>query len=323
MSYVSHTGSFGYAIAATGEAHRLAPTAEKTSGCVLFWRHIDGNDTACRKWLLDDSGLPAAVTNALQEIETRPCATKVGDGTLVNLRGVNQNPDADPEDLVSIRLWVTANEVISMNFRPLLALGDMQDIVASGQVRDAGDFVVELAIVLIRRLNDTLDDLSRSLDMLEDDIVDHRRRDIRARIADVRRTAIGLRRYISPQREALLQLTNGPYPFFDESDRQHLAEAANAVTRMIEEIDQVRDQAAVLSDQLSDIRSEAVGKRTLVLSIVSAVFLPLTYITGLVGMNVQGIPFADRDWAFAGVVAVNLSLAVCVLFYLRRRGWFR
>lgn len=316
--------SFAYAILADGTATRLEspPGTGEIPACALLWRHIDGNDADCRHWLETRSGIPEAAVWALLELETRPRAAKIAEGALVILRGVNENPDADPDDLVSIRLWVTAGEVLSINFRPLLAIADMEHSLRDRAVRDAGDFIVELADGLVRRLDDTLDDLSKSLDVLEEDVIDERRRHLRPRIGKVRRTAIELRRFISPQQGALAQLASGPYGFFDESDRINLAAAANSVTRIIEEIDSVRDQAAVLSDQLSDLRQEAVGNRTLVLSIVSAVFLPLTFITGLIGMNVAGIPFADEQWAFYVIVGLNLALAIGVLGWLRFKGWF-
>lgn len=321
----AENGSFAYTIMPDGAATRIdtPPDSDAAPSCALLWRHIDGNDAACREWLETRSGIPEAAVWALLELETRPRAVKIGDGALVILRGVNENPDADPDDLVSIRLWVTAGEVLSINFRPLLAIADMEHVLRDRAVRDAGDFIVELADVLIRRIDHTLDDLSQSLDLLEEDVIDERRRHLRPRIGKVRRTAIGLRRYISPQRDALSQLASGPFGFFDESDRINLAAAANSVTRIIEEIDAVRDQAAVLSDQLSDLRQEAVGNRTLVLSIVSAVFLPLTFITGLIGMNVAGIPYANEAWAFYAIVGFNVALAVGVLAWLRARGWFR
>jgi zinc transporter len=317
--------SFVYAIDPDGKSRRLPPSAEHSDspGAALLWRHIDGNDAECRKWLETRSGLSKSVIAALEATETRPRATPLRSGALVILRGVNENPDADPEDLVSIRLWVTARTVLSMNFRPLLAISDMEKVVKQRTVKDAGDFIVELAGVLTRRLDTTLDELSANLGVLEDDVIEERGQHLRRRIGAVRRTAIELRRYISPQRDALLQLANGPFSFFDDSDRTHLAEAAHGVTRIMEEIDSVRDQAAVLSDQLSDLRAETVGQRTLVLSIVAAVFLPLTYITGLIGMNVEGIPFAQRSWAFTGIVAVNLVLGAGILLWLYRRGWFR
>jgi zinc transporter len=317
------TGSFVYAIDDAGAAERL-PLATRSGDvdCALLWRHVDGNEPGFETWLADLAEFDGPVLEALKASETRARASKIGNGALVTLRGVNQNPDADPDDLVSVRLWVTARAVLSINFRPLLAIGDMEAVVRSGAVRDAGDFIVELAGVLTMRLDDVLDDLSRDLDVLEEDVIAEHGTDLRERIGKVRRTAIGLRRFISPQREALSQLASGPYGFFDESDRQYLAEAAQGVTRIIEEIDAIRDQAAVLSDQLSDIRAEAVGKRTLVLSIVSAIFLPLSYLAGLIGMNVAGIPFADEPWAFAAIFAANIALGAAVVVFLRTRGWF-
>jgi zinc transporter len=316
--------SFAYVIAADGTAARLAdPVAPcPAGGQALVWRHFDGTDEAAANWLAAQGDVPETVVGAMHAMETRPRASRFGDGVLVNLRGVNQNPDADPDDLVSIRLWVTAHEIVSINFRPLLATSDMRDVLNTGAIRDAGDFLVELADVLTQRLDRVLDDLSGSLGRLETDVIEGVGKHLRSRIGKVRRTAIELRRYIAPQREALSQLATGNYPFFDESDRQNLAEAAHSVSRIVEEIDSLGAQAAVLADQLSDIRSEAVAKRTLVLSIVSSIFLPLTFVTGLLGMNVAGIPFAHEPWAFAAIMLVNGLLAVAVLLYLRRRGWF-
>ena len=317
-------GSFVFAIGSDGSATRLAMTASTADapGAVLLWRHIDGSDADALAWLAEHGGLPDTVLAALQAAETRPRAAKIGDGALVILRGVNQKPDADPDDLVSIRLWVSAGEILSVRFRPLLAVGDMEDVVRSGAVRDAGDFIVELADVLTRRLDDTLEGLSQSLDTIDEDVLDGSSEAVRERIGAIRRTAIGLRRFIAPQRDALAQLASGPFGFLDTDDRLYVAEAASSVTRIIEEIDSIREQAAVLSDQLADVRAEAVGKRTLVLSIVSAVFLPLTFMTGLVGMNVAGIPFASQSWAFGAIAAGNLGIAVLIIAWLRWRGWF-
>ena len=67
---------------------------------------------------------------------------------------------------------------------------------------------------------------------------------------------------------------------------------------MIEDLDSVRERAIVLSEQLTDLRSEIIGQRSLVLSVVACIFLPLTVLTGLLGMNVGGIPYHDSPYAF-------------------------
>ncbi|MCA3256371.1 MAG: zinc transporter ZntB [Alphaproteobacteria bacterium] len=315
------TASFVYRIAADGAAERrpLDIANCDRDGCALLWLHVDGNDPDCRRWLADESGLPAPVVEALTAVETRPRAVQLADGVLLNLRGVNTAPDADPEDLVSVRLWAQAGRVISVNFRPLLAIDDLVAQVEAGRARDPGDLIVRLADVMTARLDTVIADLGDTADTLEADVIDGRVEDLRARIGRVRRAAIELRRYISPQRDALSGLLLGRFDWLHEDDRIQIGEAINRVIRMVEELDSVRERTAVLTEQLADIRAEAMNERALILAVASAVFLPLTFVTGLLGMNVEGIPFAQERWAFAGVLASCLALGVGLWIWLRKR----
>jgi zinc transporter len=317
--------SWAYRVAPDGGVTRMA-IAEAEASLVradaFYWLHIDGNDPGCLSWLSDESGLPPTAVEALRAVETRPRATGLDGGVLVNLRGVNEAPDADTDDLVSIRLWAQAGRVITMSYRPLLALPDLCALVEAQRLLDPGDLIAALADVMTARLDPVISDLGDVLDVLEDDVLAQERTDLRERLGRVRRTAINLRRYVSPQREALTRLATEDFTFFDASDRLKLVEAGHRVVRMVEELDAVRERAAILADQLTDLRAEATAERTLVLSVVSSIFLPLTVLTGLLGMNVEGIPFHAERWAFGAVVLLCVAIAYALLAWLRRRGWF-
>jgi zinc transporter len=71
------------------------------------------------------------------------------------------------------------------------------------------------------------------------------------------------------------------------------------------------------------LRAEQIDSRALVISIVAMVFLPLTFITGLLGMNVDGIPYAHEPWAFDAVTGACAAIAAAVTIYFVRRHWFR
>ena len=101
----------------------------------------------------------------------------------------------------------------------------------------------------------------------------------------------------------------------------HLREAADRFARMAEELEAVRERAALLHEQLTDLRAEIVDRRSLAIAVVAFIFLPLTFITGLLGMNVEGIPFAQRDWAFWGVFGLCFLIAVIVLGWFAVRQW--
>ena len=91
---------------------------------------------------------------------------------------------------------------------------------------------------------------------------------------------------------------------------------------MAEELEAIRERAAVMHDTLSDLRAEQIDSRALVISIAAMVFLPLTFITGLYGMNVEGLPFAEQPWAFAAVAIGCLLLSVAIVAYFVRGRWF-
>ena len=96
---------------------------------------------------------------------------------------------------------------------------------------------------------------------------------------------------------------------------------ADRFARMAEELESIRERAAIVHDELTDLRAEELDKRGLVIAIVAFVFLPLTFLTGLLGMNVEGIPYAKEPWAFWGVVGVCLLVGMGVIGYFVWRRW--
>jgi zinc transporter len=130
-----------------------------------------------------------------------------------------------------------------------------------------------------------------------------------------------LRRYILPQREAMAQLQREGRLLFDQDHAMHLRETGDRITRIAEELDSVRDRATVLQDQVAGQRQEQLNTRLLVLSIVSAFFLPLTFLTGLLGMNLDGIPFAHEPWSFSAVVGLTVVLGGGLLGFLKWQRW--
>lgn len=316
-----NTESLAFVIAPDGSANRV-PLAEAHmhhDSTVLLWLHIDGNSAACMEWLHIQSGIPEAAVSALTAVETRPRAAPIEQGVMVNLRGVNMNPEADPDDLVSIRIWAEAGRVLSVSYRPMLALDDLIAVVESGRVKDPGDLFVHLADVLTIRLETPINELADTVDRLEEDVIEGERKSLRERIGRIRRTAIGLRRYISPQRDALSGLILGRFAWLNDDDRVHLDEALNRVTRMVEELDSVRERGAVLTEQLADMRAESMNERNLVLTVAGTVFLPLTFLTGLFGMNVGGIPFGQHDIGFVVISAASVAVGISLWLWLRRR----
>ncbi len=118
-----------------------------------------------------------------------------------------------------------------------------------------------------------------------------------------------LRRYLAPQREAITRLQVEKIHWFTERDKRHLYETANSLIRIVEDLDSLRERANVAQEELVNILSEQINSRMYTLSLVTTIFLPLSFLTGLLGINVAGIPGPTNPWAFLIVVAMLLLSA--------------
>lgn len=289
----------------------------------LAWLHLRASDPATASWAAENlSWLDPLALAALLEEETRPRATEIEPGVLVILRGVNTNPGADPEDMVSIRLYVDSARIVSMSVRDLTSVADLREKVAAGRGPvTAGHFLCSL----IDRLNDHiarfLHGLDEACDDLEKEVLDAANAELRERIGDIRRQVILFRRHIAPQREALERLIYSELALFSVREHRRLSEAHERLTRVIEDTDALRDRLAVVKDEMQNALSERLNRNLYMLSLVSAVFLPLGFLTGLFGINVGGVPGVDQPFAFWIVCAGLFVIGVAVLVVLRRLRW--
>jgi zinc transporter len=287
----------------------------------FVWLHIDGRKDDARAWLMAQSDIPEIARGALLASETRPRSDAIGHGALVNLRGLGATPEDDPDPLVSMRFWAETGRAISLTYRSPLALDPVIADFLAGKIADGGDLVSGFAVYITQELDPHIAAMGDTLDEIEVRLESERLGALRRKVNHVRSRAISYRRFVSPQRQALDRLAGDPCDWLDEDDRLHLRDAADRFARMAEELESIRERAAIVHDELTDLRAEQLDARSLVISIVAFVFLPLTFLTGLLGMNVEGIPYAKEPWAFWGVVAVCVVMSLAVIGYFVRRHW--
>ncbi len=284
-----------------------------------LWVHLDRTSQETEPWLRHTAGLDPLVVEALLEEETRPRSVSIGNGLLVILRGVNLNPGADPEDMISIRLWVDATRVISLRHRKVMAIQDLRDSIDKGEVPSSpAALLIEVAGFMIDRMGPVLDDMNDAVDQVEEDVLEAPGHELRTKLSKLRRQAISLRRFLAPQREVFARLSADRTTLFSDMDHSHLREIAERLTRYIEELDSARDRAAVTQEELGGRISDQMNKNMYVLSIVAGIFLPLGLLTGLLGINVGGMPGVNSQWAFAIVCLVLVILVGVVLWLFRR-----
>jgi zinc transporter len=288
----------------------------------LVWIHLTTTDDHAKAWLGGEAQLSNYIVEALTAAETRPRCDAVGPGAVINLRGLSSAELAASDPLASIRIYAHGASVFSVTRKPLNALEPVCAELKGGSIVDPGDLIAALAQAITEELDPVVADLGDSLDESEEQIAGHAAFELRRMVNQSRTQAIGLRRFLYPQRAALEKLGALPVDWLSDDDRLHLAAAADRAARMAEELESIRERAALIHEALTDLRAEQIDQRSLIIAVVAMVFLPLTFITGLLGMNVAGIPFAHQPWAFWGVFWFCVVIAVAITFYFVRRHWF-
>lgn len=304
------------------EALTWEDLGKRRDGPGFLWIHMHREAAETREFLINASGLPLVACEALLAAESRPRTTAFDDGIIVDIRGVNMNPGANTEDMVSLRLWCDGMQVISVRRRKLMAIDDVREAIARNRApKTPADLMVTLADGLTIRMGSVISTLEEQVDDLEDKVVEAQSHELRLALGAIRREAIGLRRFIGPNREAIQRLVNDPADWMDQTDRLRLREVADKITRYVEDLDSARERAAVVQDELSSRLAERLNKNTYVLSVIAAIFLPLSLLTGLLGINVGGIPGEKWPWSFLTVTVAIFVLGVIEYWLLRRLKW--
>ncbi|MGH1457030.1 MAG: zinc transporter ZntB [Alphaproteobacteria bacterium] len=296
---------------------------KKLKATTLAWVHLDATHPKTRGWLEENvSYLDPYILNALLATETRPRITEIKDGMLVILRGVNLNENANPEDMISIRLWIDENRIISTRNRKLKAISDMRARLEDGTgAKNASDFINMLCTRLFERMEPVLRELDDRTDQVEEEIIEKPDTAFRHEIIDIRKKAIVLRRYIAPQKDVLSRMYTSKLRWIDPTHQRQIHENLDRVTRYIEDLDAIRERASIIKDELANIMSDKMNKNMYVLSVVAAVFLPLGFLTGLLGINVGGMPGADNGAAFWIVCLLCVGVGIGLLALFKKLKW--
>lgn len=288
----------------------------------VLWVHLDYEAPFTKKWLFEQSGLRKSVCRALTVDESRPRAIMNKNDIVLYLRGVNLNPGQDPENMVSIRIFADRNRVVTTRKRRLLSIPDIEHSIAHHQgPKTTAQFIAALSERLTERMSDIIESISNDLDDTEDVADKDKISDLRRAISDLRRQSIMIRRYLSPQRDAINRLLMDQSGFFSSMDLIKLREVGDRLQRYVEDLDSVRDRAAVIQEEVSTRLSEQINSRMYLLSLVAVIFLPLSFITGLLGINVSGIPGSQYKHAFWVVCGMLVFLSVMLLILFRRKKW--
>ncbi|BED88110.1 MULTISPECIES: zinc transporter ZntB [unclassified Pseudoalteromonas] len=287
-----------------------------------LWIHMDYSQSEAVTWLKNQEHLTDFELDSLIADETRPRLTPSTNGHMLFLRGVNLNPAQSPEDMVSIRLFISESVVITTRKRRLLSIQDiLAELNAGHGPCTISELVCAITQKLTSRMQSVIDSLDETLDEFEEEIDEPSKKFDNQGLSQLRRQTIALKRYLKPQKEALSLMVNNHYPWLLNEDKAKLNETTNLLIRYLEELDSAIERAQIIQQTITNQVSEQLNQRMYVMSVVAALFLPLGFLTGLLGVNVGGIPGTENPYAFSAFVIFLIVLTGGIGVYFKNKKW--
>ncbi|WP_324026441.1 zinc transporter ZntB [Aeromonas caviae] len=286
------------------------------------WLHLDYGNPEAARWLLQTPLLGEAAREALLGQSNRPKLVRMGETVLLILRGINHNKDHRPEEMVALRIYITPDLIISSRRRPLLSEKDVfEQLTLGGGADTPADWLVEICDALTDRAGEFVEELHDQILDLEEMVL---MRDLppNGRLARIRKQLIMIRRYLSPQRDLVARLANEKISWLDEDDRRRLLDIADRLRRWLDDLDAGVARTAVLADEINNLMAEATNRRAYQMSVMALLFLPASFLTGLFGINLGGIPGAESPTAFWVFCGSLLALATGLAVWLKHRRWW-
>jgi magnesium transporter len=317
--------------AETFESTEIQPSA--IAGCFppgdqgrVTWLNIDGlHDTELLHGLGQRAGLHGLVVEDIASVGQRPKQEEYEHNHYIVLRSLRYDPASHQVEEEQISFVVGPNYVLTFQEAP----GDSFDHVRErlrqgrGQVRQRGaDF---LAYALMDAVLDeyftVVEHISSRLEQLEQDVIEEPKTETVAGIHHVRNELLVLRRAVWPLRDLFNALLRDESPLFTAATRVYLRDAYDHAVQVIDSVETMRDLTAGLLDMYLSAVSNRMNETMKVLTLIATLFIPLTFVVGVYGMNFDFMPELRWPWAYPALWAVMLGIGISMFIWFRRKSW--
>jgi zinc transporter len=287
------------------------------------WLHFNLADSRAQRWIAECPCLPEAARGRLLSDDRHVGLHPAGPGLAGALGDVHFEFETDPEQVGLLRVYVDEDRVITGRLHPLKIVDHLRREFLAGAT------VPTPILVLIRHveeLAELLDAVAVAqgdvVEEIEDRLLKHRGLQDGSELGRVRRLLARLRRQVGAQRQALAHLSHHPPRWCGEQDVERLRRATERIEGVAQDLEATQERSRLVQEEISNCLNEATNRNLYVLSIITAIFLPITLVTGIFGMNVGGLPWLEHPGGFAWVMAVMTLTTLATLGVLHWRKFF-
>ena len=287
----------------------------------VVWVHLNCAAAPAKQWLSSCHHLPEPIREALLETDPRTRLEPLGDAILGVIGDTVAGADPDPWRLSTLHFYVNQRWLVSTRRRPINCASKLGRAVRNGlSVQTTAELMVWLLSYASDSVSERAIELARDTDRTEDEVLAGHTALPRARLGKARRRAAQLRRQVALRTRVIDRLRARLPSWLEENDRFELLNALDRMETLVDELQAIEQREAGLEAEVAARLSEETNRNLFILSVVTVIFLPMTLITGIFGMNVAGLPGLEDPSAFWWVMLAMAVVPAVFLLAIRGRG---
>lgn len=280
------------------------------------WYHCHRHVSGIREWLINNS-IPPTIVDSLMAEDTRPLFEQYDENSfLMILRGINLNENANPEDMLSVRILYYNGALISLRKTPSKTINALRELLVQGAgPANIADLILSIIDGLNRNIDNYLNSIEKKITEFDDET------EMSEEMMQTHKALLKIKRFIKPQQYAIDDYHHSDVET-SANRNLRLRHSVNTITRINETLDFYLGELEIIKGELRQFHAEKMNQNTYLFSVIAAIFLPTSFLTGLLGVNVGGIPGTDSPIAFALFCFGLVGIFALEFWILRRLQFF-
>ena len=293
----------------------------------VTWVNVCGlHETEIIKQIGDKFNIHPLILEDILNTESRPKLEITDDYIFIVMKLLNYNPEERTLDSEQVSFILGKNFVFSFLEKNDSIFNPVKERIQnqSGRLRKSGcDFLFyTLMDIVVDNYYLVLEKTDDEIGLLDDALVNNPEKDLIKSIHGLKRQLIALRKNTWPLRELFTQLIREESELIKETTEPFLRDLLDHTIHITESVDSFRETANTLMDTYLSLASNKMNEVMKVLTVIATIFIPLTFIVGIYGMNFNYMPELEWPWAYFAVWGVMVAVVVVMIIYFRKKNWF-
>ncbi len=288
-----------------------------------IWLDVVAPEESDAKWLSSTFGFHELALIDLRSNDVRPKQEAYGDVLFTVFGAINLNPGEDELDMINLNIFLTDRFVVSAHRKPLKTIRNAITLMSRkpSPLARGTDYLYYLLLDgVVNRYLDIMDDVETQLDEIETIVFADRPRPVQEQIFTEKRRLALLRRSVGAKRDALRELVYGNLPQISPETRTLLRDVLDQVMRISDSIESYRELASGLMDSYMSHISHRMNEVMKLMSVIATMMLPLSFLTGIFGMNFDVMPGTHVSYGFWVLAAFMGMMVAGLIWFFRRSG---